>query len=57
MQEIFLTFRDNNYLVSNCGTVKTIPHTILRSDGKPHPIQETILRPAIDKKGITWNHI
>lgn len=44
-------FRQSNYLVFSNGEVKTIPHVVIKSNGNLHPVKETVLRAAKDKKG------
>lgn len=44
-------FRDTFYEISDNGSVRTIPHNVLKSNGKNHTIKQTVLKPAIDNKG------
>lgn len=51
LMEEWKQFRDLPYLVSNRGLVKTIPHIVIRSNGRKHSIKERVLSPAIDTQG------
>jgi hypothetical protein len=51
MEEIYKQFENSNYEVSNLGNIRTIPYNAIKKDGKIHPVRQTNLKPALNKKG------